>query len=73
MDKAVTRQLQLSLFTALAAFLSVSCLAYILIASPDYLGKTSQGTAFFTPPLINPETGEAIELDELIRHYKSGD
>lgn len=69
----MTREFQLSLFTALTAVLSVFCLVYILAASPDYLDKTSEGTPFFTPPLINPETGEAIELDELIRHYKSGD
>lgn len=69
----MTRQLQLSLFTVLTAILSVFCLVYILTASPDYLGKTSHGTPFFTPPLINPETGQAIELDELIRHYKFGD
>ncbi len=69
----MTREFQLSLFTALTAALSVACLVYILVASPDYLGKTSEGTPFFTPPLINPETGEAIELDELIRHYKYGD
>ena len=34
------------------------------------LQMTRDGVPFFTPPVAHPETGEPLDLGELIRHYK---
>jgi len=66
-----TRQQQLSLFTLGIGILSVSSLIYVAAFSPDYLRQSREGTPYFTPPVVNPDGGDPIEVDELIRHYKN--
>ena len=44
----------------------------VLVQPAERFAKSREGTPFFTPPVIDPDTGEALDLDELIRHYKSG-
>ena len=68
----VSKQRQLTVFSLIAGVLSLTCIVYVIVERPDYLTKSREGTPFFTPPVINPDTGEAIDLDELIRHYKAG-
>ncbi len=63
---------QLTAFSSLVALITVVGIFYILIASPEYLRKSREGTPFFTPPVLHPDTGEEISIDELVRHYKSG-
>ena len=64
------KQTQLTVFSALVAVITMAAIVYPFVHRPDFLTKSREGTPFFTPPVINPDTGEAIELDELIRHYK---
>jgi len=63
---------KLTFFSSLIALISLVGLIYIVIAAPPYLRKSSEGTPFFTPPVLHPDTGEQITIDELVRHYKSG-
>lgn len=50
--------------------ISIVSLAYIAVVQPDYLRADRDGVPFYTPQVINPETGEPVEMGELIRHYK---
>ena len=68
----VPKHLQLTLFTAAVALVSVAATVHVAIQPLDELARTRQGTPFFTPPVLNPDTGEPIEMDALVEHYKSG-
>ena len=68
----VPKQLQLTLFAATVALVSIAAVVHVAIQPLDEMARTRQGTPFFTPPVLNPDTGEAIEMDALVEHYKSG-
>ena len=68
----VPKQLQLTLFAAAVALVSVAAVVHVANQPLDELARSRQGTPFFTPPVLNPDTGEAIEMDTLVEHYKSG-
>ena len=61
---------QLSLFAGFVSATSALALVYIAVAPPTDLRHTREGTPYFTPPVENPDGGDPIEVDELIRHYK---
>jgi hypothetical protein len=63
-------QLQMQVFSALVALLTVVGLAYIFIAQPDYLRATRHGVPYLTPPVENPVTGESVSVNELAEHFK---
>ena len=66
----MSKQTQLTVFSLLAAVVTLASIVYPFVHRPEFLTKSREGTPFFTPPVINPDTGAALELDELIRHYK---
>ena len=68
----VPKHLQLTLFAAAVALVSVATIVHVAIQPLDELARTRQGTPFFTPPVLNPDTGEAIEMDTLVEHYTTG-
>lgn len=68
----VPKQLQLTIFASLVALVSVASVVHVFVQPLDALARTREGTPFFTPPVLNPDNGEPITLDELIEHYKSG-
>ena len=68
----MSRQLQLTVFSAVVGLISAAAVVHVLTRPADGFNRSREGTPFFTPPVLNPDTGEAIELDTLIRHYKSG-
>ena len=68
----VPKHLQLTLFAAAVVLVSIASIVHVAIQPLDELARTRQGTPFFTPPVLNPDTGEPIEMDTLVEHYKSG-
>jgi len=66
-----TKYHQLSLFTLAMGALSAASLIYVAAFRPDYLRESREGTPYFTPPVTNPEGGDPIDVDELIRHYRN--
>ncbi|MCY4221121.1 MAG: hypothetical protein OXC25_04070 [Thiotrichales bacterium] len=68
----IPKHLQLTLFATAVALLSIASIIHVAVQPLDERTRTRQGTPFFTPPVINPDTGEAIEMDTLVEHYKSG-
>jgi len=63
-------QLQLSIYSALVGVTTVVTLLYVFIAEPEYLGYTRDGVPHLTPQVAHPQTGEALEMGVLIKHYK---
>ena len=57
-------------YVALIAVICMITLLYAYLMPAPSLSTTRDGVPFFTPPVIHPETGDALELGELIRHYK---
>jgi hypothetical protein len=68
--KKLTAKFLIQTFVVLVAFLSISVLIYVYSTPIESMRKTRNGVPYFTPPVINPETGKAISVDELVRHYK---
>jgi hypothetical protein len=63
-------EIQMAVFSALVLVLTVSGIAYIAIAQPEYLREDRDGVPYFTPEVENPMTGEAVDMGTLIRHYR---
>lgn len=63
-------KLQMVVFSTLSAAISIGGLAYIFMDPPAYLHATRQGVPYFTPPVINPADGKALDLNMLVRHYQ---
>ena len=47
-----------------------AALVYVYAMPPESLRVTREGVPFFTPPVVHPETGEPLDMDELVRHFK---
>lgn len=60
------------LYSGLVLAGSLACLAYVFASPPPSLKLTRDGVPHFSPPVVNPATGEAVELGALVRHYKGG-
>ena len=57
-------------YVVLVALVCLGSLIFVYAYPPESLRTTRDGVPFFTPPVEHPETGEALELGELIRHYR---
>ena len=57
-------------FIGLVALISLGGLTSVYSKPIDSMKKTRNGVPYFTPPVINPETGNPITIDALVRHYK---
>lgn len=66
-------KLQMTVFSILSAAITAAGLAYIFIEPPAYLQATRQGVPYFTPPVINPADGKALDLNMLVKHYQGKD
>jgi len=62
--------LQMRVFSLLVAALSLLGLAYVYVAPPQSMLTDRNGVPHFSPPVVNPETGETIDLRVLVQHYK---
>ncbi len=58
------------LYVALIALVSLGSLVYVYLVPLPGLQQTRDGVPYFTPRVAHPETGEPLELGELIRHYR---
>lgn len=65
-------RLLMRLFVAASAIAVVAGLAFVYVKPPEGLRVTREGVPLLSPPVTNPATGEAIPLDQLVRHFKGG-
>lgn len=61
---------QIRLFSGLVAVVSIAGLIYVYAFPPQSMRMTRERVPHFTPPVIHPETGEALDVRELVRHYR---
>lgn len=53
-----------------ALVVTVAGMAWMFIAPPPSLRIDRDGVAHFTPLVEHPITGEAVSMNDLIRHYR---
>ena len=63
---------QLAALTIIVSIMTVVSIAYIFWKQPESLRVSRDGVPFFTPDVINPDTGKPISVNELVDHFKSG-
>ncbi len=57
-------------FIFLVTTLSTLVLLYVYTFPPKSTRVSKDGVPFFTPYVTHPETGEALDVNILVRHYK---
>jgi len=52
------------------ALLSLGGLVYVYAVPPVSMKTDRNGIPHLTPQVINPETGEAIDMGDLVKHFR---
>ncbi len=63
-------QIQLAILAFLVLLMTVGAFTYVVVEQPESLQLTREGVPFFTPPVIHPDTGEPVSVDQLVEHFK---
>jgi len=58
------------IYVAAVAIISLATLIYVFAFPPPSMQMSAEGVPYFTPPVINPENGESLDVDSLVRHFK---
>lgn len=66
-------KIQMALFAAISAAITVGSLAYLFVTRPAYLHATRDGVPYLTPPVINPIDGKPLDVGMLVRHFEGKD
>lgn len=61
------------IYVTLVTLATLATLIYVYILPPASMQTTRDGVPFFTPPVENPETGEPLDMGDLIRHFRGED
>jgi len=59
-----------SIYVAAVALIGLAGLAYVYAVPPASMKSDRNGIPHFTPQVVNPETGEAIDMGDLVKHYR---
>jgi len=70
MNDKITGDRLLGSYSFLIALVCVAGLIFVFLKPPASMKTDRDGIAHFTPSVINPETGEAIDMNDLVRHFK---
>lgn len=65
-------RLLMHFLVALSAIIVFAGLAYVYVRPPESMRVNRDGVPYYTPPVANPMTGEAIPVETLVTHYKGG-
>jgi len=65
-------KLLMHFLVAFSAIVVVAGLAYVYVKPPESMRVNRDGVPYYTPPVVNPMTGEAIAVEQLVQHYKGG-
>jgi len=58
------------IYVVVVAITSLAGLIYAFAFPPPSMRMTAEGVPYYTPPVINPENGESLDVNALVRHYK---
>jgi len=59
----------LTIYVMAVAAISVATLLYTSFADMESMRTDRNGVPHLSPPVINPDTGESVELSTLVRHF----
>lgn len=60
----------MKLYSLFIGLVSLGVLIYIYAFPPESMKVSREGVPHFTPKVVHPETGEPIDINDLVRHYK---
>ena len=60
----------MQLYVLIIAMMTLGCLIYVYSMPPQSMFTNRDGIAHFTPPVAHPETGAAIDMGKLIKHFR---
>ncbi|MEJ2379367.1 MAG: hypothetical protein P8Y71_29595 [Pseudolabrys sp.] len=63
-------KLYMHIYAWAALTVTVAGLAAMLIWPPHSTNVDRNGVPYFTPQVIDPVTGKAVDLSVLVRHYR---
>jgi len=63
-------KLYMHIYAWAALIVTVAGLAAMLVAPPASTRVDVDGVAYFTPKVVDPVTGKAVDLSVLVRHYR---
>jgi hypothetical protein len=58
------------LYVLSTSLLAIASLIYVYAKPPPSMKLDKDGIAHLSSPVINPDTGESVDLRILVRHYK---
>lgn len=61
---------QMRAIVAAVMLISLGSLVYVYAFPPPSMRVSRDGVPHFTPPTIHPETGEVLDVNRLVRHFK---
>jgi len=59
-----------TLYVLAVGVVTVLTLAYTTFVEMPSMTNTSDGVPYLSSPVLNPDTGEAVDLGVLVRHYQ---
>ena len=63
-------KLFMHVYAGSALAITVAGLAAMLIAPPASTRVDRDGVSYFTPQVVDPATGQAVDMSVLVRHYR---
>ena len=61
---------QMAAFSGLVTVLTVAALVYVYVVPLESMLLTRDGVSYYAPPVIHPDTGKPLDLNELVRHFR---
>lgn len=65
-------RIAMRLFIAASVLAVLGGLTFVYVWPPQGMRASRDGVPYLSPPVAHPVTGEAIPLERLVQHYKSG-
>lgn len=65
-------RIAMRLFIAASVLAVLGGLTFVYVWPPQGMRASRDGVPHLSPPVAHPVTGEAIPLERLVQHYKSG-
>lgn len=57
-------------YSILIGLVSLGALVYVYAFPPESMKVSREGVPLLTPKVLHPETGEPLDINDLVRHYK---
>jgi len=69
MHAGIAKKLSL-IYVVLVSAISLFALVYTSVVELPSMKRTAGGVPYLSSPVLNPDTGEAVDLGVLVRHFQ---